>query len=168
MLNTDLDDLNHLFNINVRGTYLVTREIVKRMIGSTIKNARILTVTSVNGVKSGAGFSLYGGSKAWLEMMMKNLALEVAPLGIRVNTFPVGAVKTDMTRFTWEDPEISRVVDAAIPLGRMGESREIAELICSFAGRAGDYVTGSSIVADGGLALTRSVGMLKNRINASA
>ena len=162
-INTDSEAIDRLYHINVRGTYLMTLEILHRMRTDRERlcGPRILTVTSVNGVRSGTGFSLYGGSKAFLEMMMKDLALEVADEGILVNTFPVGAVKTDMTKFASEDPALLAGVNAGIPVGRMAEPEEIAELLCAFAGRAGDYVTGASILADGGLALTRSHWLLK-------
>jgi glucose 1-dehydrogenase len=169
-VDTGPEDMDRLYRVNVRGTYLMTWEILRRMrervesAGSgaaSLQGPRILTVTSVNGVRSGIGFSLYGGSKAFIEMMMKDLALEAAPLGILVNTFPVGAVKTDMTKFVREDPALAAAAEAGIPMGRMADPREIAELLCAFAGPAGDYVTGSSITADGGLSLTRSIGLLK-------
>lgn len=162
-VDTRPEELDRIYRVNIRGTYLLTLETVRRMQAGRVSLAgpRILTVTSVNGVRSGTGFSLYGGSKAFLEMMMKDLALEVAGDGILVNTFPVGAVKTDMTKFASDDPALLAEVNAGIPVGRMAEPGEIAELLCAFAGGAGDYVTGASILADGGLALTRSHGLLK-------
>jgi glucose 1-dehydrogenase len=162
-IETKAEDLDRLYRVNVRGTYSLTCNVLRHMksFQKDLNGPRILTITSINGVRSGVGFSLYGGSKAFLEMMMKDLALECAPLGILVNTFPIGSVKTDMTEFAWSDPNLSKEVNSGIPLGRMGSPDEIADLLCAFAGPAGNYVTGASIIADGGLALTRSIGLLK-------
>lgn len=159
---TDEEELDWLYRVNVRGTYLCTRTILPKMIEAGVRG-RILTVTSINAVRSGEGFSLYGGSKAWLEMMMKNLALESAEHGILVNTIPVGAVKTGMTGTIQVDPKLTELVNSGIPLNRMGEPEEIARTICALAGSAGDYMTGSSIVIDGGLALKRGIGNTLSR-----
>jgi len=153
-MDTSLEEMDKIYSIDVRGTSLCTQEIIKRMISNSV-HGRILTITSINAIRSGAGFSVYGGAKSWLEMSMKNLALEMAEHNILVNTFPVGAVKTDITKNISDNPELLKSVHKGIPMGRMGEAREIAETVCAFAGPAGDYVTGSSIVVDGGLSLMR-------------
>jgi len=160
-LESDEADLERLWRVNVRGPFLATKEAARRMIDSGIPG-RVLTVTSVNGVRPGAGFSVYGSTKGALEMLMKGAALELAQYGILVNTLAVGAVATDMNRDVTGDPEALRTVEAAIPVGRMGTAGEIGALAASFLRDDNAYMTGATVVVDGGLLLTRGYGVAGN------
>lgn len=153
---TSTEEWDDIYSVNVRGTLVCTQEAVRRMVRDGVEG-RVLTITSVNAIRPGEGFAIYGGAKAWLEMSMKNIALELAPHGIRVNTFPVGAVNTDMTRAIRQDPERLEAVNRGIAMRRMADPTEIARAVVAFAGGAGDYATGASIVLDGGLSLVRGI-----------
>jgi NAD(P)-dependent dehydrogenase (short-subunit alcohol dehydrogenase family) len=154
ILDVSLKEFETLWHVNVRGPFLVTQEIARRMVKQNIAG-RILTVTSVNGLKPGFGFSAYGGTKGALEAMMKGIALDLSPHGITVNTLAVGAVKTDMNAVVLHDPDALKMVEKGIPLGRMGSPQEIAELTCALISSHASYMTGSTIVADGGLLMMR-------------
>jgi NAD(P)-dependent dehydrogenase (short-subunit alcohol dehydrogenase family) len=157
MLDTSDEDLERLWRVNVRGTFVATREVARRMLEAGIRG-RILTITSVNGLRPNAGLCAYSSTKGALEMMMKAVALELSPHGILVNTMAVGAVDTDITRDVSENPETLRAVNAGIPLHRMGNPDEIGVVACLLLRGDNSYMTGSTVTVDGGLLLNRGYG----------
>lgn len=154
ILDTTLEDFEQLWRINVQGPFLATREIARQMVFSGIQG-RIMTVTSVNALRPGFGHSVYGGTKGALETMMKGIALDLSPHGILVNTLAVGAVETDMNAAVLNDPETLKAVENGIPLGRMATPQEIATLTCALISSQAQYMTGSTILVDGGLTMMR-------------
>jgi NAD(P)-dependent dehydrogenase (short-subunit alcohol dehydrogenase family) len=82
--------------------------------------------------------------------LARNLALEGGPHNIRVNAIAPGVVRTDFARALWEEDERRERLEAATPLRRIGEPEDIAGLAVFLASRAGSFITGQSIVADGG------------------
>jgi NAD(P)-dependent dehydrogenase (short-subunit alcohol dehydrogenase family) len=92
--------------------------------------------------------------------MVDNLALEWAPDAIRVNAIAPGYTVSDATRPLWSKPKVREGLDASIPLGRLGEADEVAACAVFLAGPGGAYVTGQTIVIDGGLTL-RGAGKAK-------
>ena len=114
-----------------------------------------MTVTSVNALRPGFGHSVYGGTKGALETMMKGIALDLSPHGILVNTLAVGAVETDMNAAVLQDPDALKAVENGIPLGRMATPQEIATLTCALISSQAQYMTGSTILVDGGLTMMR-------------
>lgn len=155
-LEVELDELDVFLNVNLKGTFVLTQLIAKKMIAHNIEGS-IYTITSVNGIRPGLGFSAYGASKGALEIMMQAAALELAPHNIKVNTVALGAIRTDINATVWQDPELLKSVNEGIPLNRFGEPNEIASVIADLL-KSGSYLTGSTIVLDGGLLLMRGYG----------
>jgi glucose 1-dehydrogenase len=147
-LDTTIEDVGFFTNINFKGTLLLTQAIAKKMVKEKVEGA-IYTVTSINGIQPGVGFSVYGATKGALETLMKGVALELAPHNIKVNTVAVGAVETDINAAVWQDPEKLETVQNNIPLGRMGKAEEVAAIVCDLLA-SGSYLTGSTIKVDGG------------------
>ncbi len=147
-LDTTLEDIDYFTNINFKSTLLLTRVIAKKMVMANISGS-IYTITSVNGIQPGAGFSVYGATKGALETLMKGVALELAPNNIRVNTFVLGAIETDINATIWQDPEKLKAVTDNIPMHRFGKPEEVANIICNLLS-ADSYMTGSTIKIDGG------------------
>jgi NAD(P)-dependent dehydrogenase (short-subunit alcohol dehydrogenase family) len=147
-LDTTLEDIDYFTNINFKSTLLLTRVIAKKMVTANISGC-IYTITSVNGIQPGAGFSVYGATKGALETLMKGVALELAPNNIRVNTFVLGAIETDINAAVWQDPEKLKAVTDNIPMHRFGKPEEVANIICNLLS-ADSYMTGSTIKIDGG------------------
>ena len=147
-LDTTIEDLEYFTNINFKSTLLLTRTIAKKMVTAGIGGA-IYTITSVNGIQPGVGFSVYGATKGALETLMKGVALELAPHNIRVNTLAVGAVETEINAEARQDKEILKTITNSIPMGRFGIPAEVAFLICNLLA-ADSYMTGSTIRIDGG------------------
>lgn len=148
-----LEDIDFFTNINFKSTLLLTQTITKKMVEKKIEGS-VYTITSINGIQPGVGLSIYGATKGAIETLMKGVALELAPHNITINTIAAGAIRTDMTSATWKNKESLQQVNDNIPMGRIGETGEIAATILSLL-TAGTYMTGATIVIDGGWSLKR-------------
>lgn len=147
-LDTTLEDLDYFTNINFKSTVLLTKTIAKKMVHAGVEGS-VYTITSVNGIQPGVGFSVYGATKGALETLMKGVALELAPHNIKVNTFVLGGIETDINVAVWQNAEKLKKVTSSIPMGRLGAPAEVASVICNLLA-SDSYMTGSSIKIDGG------------------
>jgi NAD(P)-dependent dehydrogenase (short-subunit alcohol dehydrogenase family) len=136
------DEWDTVFDTNVKGMFLVSRAVARRMIDRG-KGGRIVNISSGAAESGRVGAAHYCASKAAVNMFTKVLALELAPHGITVNSVAPGHIATPMTG----TPPDRALLE--IPLGRPGLPEEVAEVIAGL----GDYVTGASVLVDGGLAL---------------
>ncbi|MFD4656441.1 SDR family oxidoreductase [Kitasatospora sp. NPDC058444] len=148
----DLKRADEVFSVNTLAPMALASAVGHHMIRHGVRGS-IVNVTSVHESVPITGGALYCASKAALGMITKVLALEFGPYGIRVNSVAPGETATAMNGVLDEDTyrEISR---PDIPLGRPGGAEEIGSLIAYLAGPGAGYVTGASVVADGGLVLT--------------
>jgi glucose 1-dehydrogenase len=147
-LDTTQEDIDYFTNINFKGSLLLTQTIARKMVAAKVEGS-IYTLTSINGIQPGVGFSVYGASKGALETLMKGVALELAPHHIKVNTVAVGAIETDINAAVWQDEEKLKTVQRHIPMGRLGKAEEVAAIVCDLLA-SGSYLTGSTIKIDGG------------------
>jgi NAD(P)-dependent dehydrogenase (short-subunit alcohol dehydrogenase family) len=115
------------------------------------KDGAIIIVSSVGGIKASAVIGAYNISKAADFQLARNLALEFGPDNIRVNCIAPGLVKTDFARALWEDEERLKRRCATTPLRRIGEPDEIAGAVAYLASEASTFMTGQTIVVDGGV-----------------
>ena len=142
-------DFQKMLDVNLKGPFLCSQCVLPVMIHH--KSGKIVNVSSVWGVTGGSCEVHYSASKAGLIGMTKALAKEVAPSGIQVNCVAPGIIETPMNNNLTPD-ELSAFVDE-IPLGRMGEASEVAELIYFLCSESSDYITGQVISQDGGIAI---------------
>ncbi len=110
----------------------------------------IVLVSSVGGLHGSSVIGAYNISKAADMQLARNLAVEWGPHNIRVNCIAPGVVRTDFARAIHEDPEVRKMVERDLPLRRIGEPDDIGGIALLLASRAGAYITGQAIVADGG------------------
>lgn len=143
LLRTRPEDMIAVLHTNLLGSMLTCRAALRSMLHT--KDAAIVNIGSVVGLKGNAGQSLYSASKAGLEGFTRSLAKEVASRKIRVNLLAPGFIRTDMTAAVSEDKVRS------IPLGRFGEPEEVARAALFLL--ESPYVTGQVLVVDGGLQL---------------
>lgn len=123
---------------------MVAPEMLERKSGS------IVIVSSIGGLSSSATIGAYNISKAADFQLARNLAAEFGPSGVRVNCIAPGLVKTDFARALWENPDTLKAVTRHTPMRRIGEPREIAGAAVYLASDASTFMTGQTIIVDGG------------------
>ena len=143
------DDFDDVISTNLRSAWLCCREAARSMMRK--RKGTIINITSVVGIAGNAGQSNYAASKAGLVGVTKSLAKELAGRGIRVNAVAPGFVETDMTA-DLSDELRARAIEA-IPLGRIGEPRDIAQTVAFLASANASYITGQTIIVDGGMVM---------------
>ena len=146
-----LDRWNMVIETNLTGLFVVTREVVKKFMVSK-RNGSIINIASVSGMIGGeVGISAYSASKAGVIGITKQLAIEWATLGIRVNAIAPSWFPSYMTRhFTGEDSPYREQLLEDCPFGRFGEPWELKGPVVFLASRASSYITGSVLAVDGG------------------
>lgn len=149
----DFDAFN---TINFKSTTFLTQTVARKMVERD-QEGSIYTITSVNGTRPNFGQSAYGASKYALESLMRGVALELAVHNIRVNTFALGAIESDMTAPAMADPIFFQEAKDGIPMGRFGLPEEVAAVMVDLL-VSGSYLTGTTITLDGGLLLMRGYG----------
>ena len=117
------------------------------------KEGSIIIVSSIGGLRGSSVIGAYNISKAADFQLARNLAVEYGPHNVRVNCIAPGLIRTDFARALWEDPEMLKQRTATTPLRRIGEPDEIAGAAVFLASQAGSFVTGQSIVVDGGVTI---------------
>jgi NAD(P)-dependent dehydrogenase (short-subunit alcohol dehydrogenase family) len=118
------------------------------------RDGAIVIVSSIGGLKGSTEIGAYCISKAADMQLARNLACEWGPLNIRVNCIAPGLIRTDFARALYEDPARKAAAEARFPLRRLGEPDDIGGIAVMLASRAGAFITGQSIVADGGATIT--------------
>jgi NAD(P)-dependent dehydrogenase (short-subunit alcohol dehydrogenase family) len=112
-----------------------------------------ITVGSIGGIIANTVIGAYGMSKAADHMLVKNLAAEWGPKNVRVNAIAPGLIKTEFAKALWEDDKRRKEREAATPLRRLGEPRDIGAIAVFLASAAAAFITGQVIVADGGVTI---------------
>ncbi len=114
---------------------------------------KIICISSVHDIIPWACHASYAASKAGVMLMMKSLAQEVGPDRIRVNSVAPGAIRTSINKPAWETSEAYEKLMKLIPYKRIGEPEDIARIVAWLASDQADYITGTTIIADGGMTL---------------
>ena len=143
------EDFDKVIEINLKGTYLVTKQVIKYMMKK--RQGSIINLASVVGVVGNAGQCNYSASKAGIIGFTKSVAKELAARNIRANAVAPGFIETDMTNVLKD--EIKENINAQIPLKRMGTAKEVAELIYFLGSEKSSYITGQVINVDGGMVM---------------
>jgi NAD(P)-dependent dehydrogenase (short-subunit alcohol dehydrogenase family) len=154
-VDADWDSWRRVIDVDLSGAFLCAQRAARRMIAQG-HGGRIVNVTSVHEHVPLRGSAAYCAAKGGLGMLTKVMALELAEHGITVNSVAPGEIATPMTGN--EDVDPHHVERPAIPMRRPGDAREIAAVIAFLASPDSSYVTGASLVADGGLLLMAAIG----------
>lgn len=143
-------DYDAVFAVNLKAPFFLTQAFVRKLRDAQ-KPGRIINISSVHEDMVFPHFATYCASKGGMRMLMRNLAVELGPLGITVNNVAPGAIATPINAEMMKDPAKLDPLLRNIPLGRMGTSEEVAGLVAYLASDEAGYVTGSTYVIDGGL-----------------
>lgn len=145
------EGFNKVIDVNLKGYFLCAQAAAKEMVKQ--KKGAIVNIASIAMGQVGAGFAgltHYCASKGGIVAMAEAMALELAPLGIRVNTIAPGSIDTPMMTSVKQDMKTMEASLAGIPMHRMGKAEEISNAVLFLASDESSYMTGSVVVVDGG------------------
>lgn len=151
-IDIDLPRYDKTWEVNVRGPLVWSQLVWHASMGA--RGGSILNISSVGGMSVEPGIGIYNATKAALIHLTRTLAAELAPT-VRVNAIAPGLVKTDMARALWEPAE--ERIAASMPLARLGEPTDIANAAVFLASDAASWITGHTLVVDGGAMLGPAV-----------
>ena len=145
------EEWDRTLDINLKGYFLCAQAAAKEMVKQ--KSGAIVNIASIAMGQMGkgmAGLAHYSASKGGIAALTKTLALELAPYNIRVNAIAPGAIDTPMSASIKMDQKALEATLAMIPLHRMGKAEEVSNLVLFLASGASSYITGSTVIIDGG------------------
>lgn len=154
-----LDQWQRVLDVNLTGQFLCAREAARMFAAQERPDrgsgaaGKIICMSSVHEVIPWAGHVNYAAAKGGVMLMMKTLAQELAPRGIRVNGIAPGAIRTAINRDAWETPEAEKKLLELIPYGRVGDPEDVARAAVWLASDDSDYVVGTTLYVDGGMTL---------------
>jgi NAD(P)-dependent dehydrogenase (short-subunit alcohol dehydrogenase family) len=149
------DAFDKVMQSNVRSNLWLCNMVIPRM--AERREGSVIIISSIAGLAGSLSLGAYGISKAADSALVRNLAVEWGPHNVRVNALAPGIVRTDFAKRLWDDPEIYRRAVEGYPLRRIGEPDEVAGAAIFLAARAGGFVTGQTLVIDGGVTIAGSV-----------
>lgn len=143
-------DYDRVLNVNLKGVFFGTQAFVRHC-RSQGTGGKIINISSVHEDLAFPGFASYCASKGALRMLARSLAVELGPLGITINNIAPGAIETPINAKLLNDPVKLEALLRQTPLGRLGQTSDVAALATFLASAESDFVTGSTYYVDGGL-----------------
>jgi len=140
-----------IMGTNIRSNWQLCNRVIPQM--AERGDGAVIIVSSIAALRGNGVIGLYGISKAADAALVRNLAVEWGPRNIRINAIAPGLVKTDFARALWEDDTLRGTREAQTPLRRLGEPDDIGGIAVMLASKAGAFITGQLIVADGGVTI---------------
>lgn len=154
-----LEQWQMVIDVNLTGLFLCAREAVKEFLKRgvvperSVAAGKIICMSSVHQVIPWAGHVNYAASKGGIDLLMKSMAQELAPKKIRINSIGPGAIQTPINKEVWSDEKAREDLMTLIPYGRIGQPEDIGKVAIWLASDESDYITGTTIFADGGMLL---------------
>jgi NAD(P)-dependent dehydrogenase (short-subunit alcohol dehydrogenase family) len=147
-IETDLVIWQKIIDSNLTGAFLCSRKAATLM--TEQKKGKIVSISSIAGRRATPAMGIYGIAKAGIEMMTRVLAMELAPSNIQVNAIAPSMVRTDFSKPFWSNEDLHSQIIKSIPLGRIAEPIDIIHPVLFLCSDGSDYITGQTIVVDGG------------------
>ena len=147
-LETTDDMLDKMVEVNIKSAFRLVRLVVPRMMER--RSGAIINIASIAGLRPQPGGLLYSFTKAGLLMLTRSWAQEFGPYNIRVNAIAPGLIQTEFSEFFWKNDKARLQFEKSTPLGRIGQSEEIAGMALYLASDEAAFVTGQVMVVDGG------------------
>ncbi|MEX0923494.1 MAG: SDR family NAD(P)-dependent oxidoreductase [Rhodovibrionaceae bacterium] len=152
LLEHSLADFRKVLDVNLVGTFLMAQAVGRRM--AVRGSGAIVNITSLNAVATSPDAGAYPASKAAVAKLTEQLALTLAPLGVRVNAVGPGFIDAGMSSPIYRDPEVKKTRGASVPAGRIGEAVEVANAVAFLASDQASYIHGQHILVDGGVSFS--------------
>ena len=143
-------DYDLVLDVNLKGVFVLTQAFA-RHVRDRGDGGRIINISSVHEELPFPHFASYCASKGGVKMLMRDLSVELAPLGITLNNIAPGAIKTPINAHLMSDPALVKALMKNIPLQRLGSPEEVAGAVAFLCGDDARYMTGSTLFVDGGL-----------------
>jgi glucose 1-dehydrogenase len=144
------EDYDAVLNVNLKGLFFLTQAFVRQR-RQAKASGKIINISSVHEELPFPHFSSYCASKGGVKMLTRNLSIELAPLGITINSIAPGAIETPINKDILNDPAKVQSIIQNIPLRRFGQPSEIASMAAFLASDESSYITGTTVFVDGGL-----------------
>lgn len=144
------EDFDAVLNVNLKGLFFLTQAFVRHRVQAK-SSGKIINISSVHEELPFPHFSPYCASKGGVKMLTRNLSIELAPLGITINSIAPGAVETPINKNLLNDPAKLNALLKNIPLKRLGKPSDVASMAAFLASEDSSYVTGTTFFVDGGL-----------------
>lgn len=148
LLEAELPAWEKIMDVNLKGIFFLTKAAGEVMLAKG--KGSIINLSTEAAIRPAPGLGVYSISKAGVDMVTKSFALELGGKGIRVNGIAPGLVQTRFSQALWANDDIRQAVETKIPLGRMAQPDEIACLAVYLASDASSFLTGQTILVDGG------------------
>lgn len=148
-LSTSLEDYRRVIDVNLVGVFVATQRAARTMVDQGIKGS-IINMSSINAVVAIPAIAAYCSSKGGVNQLTKASSLALAPHGIRVNAVGPGSIDTEMMAGVNANPEAMKTALSRTPLKRIGDAREIGDVVAFLASSKASYITGETIYVDGG------------------
>jgi L-rhamnose 1-dehydrogenase len=149
-LDIPLDTFRRTMEINLHGAFYVTQAVARQMKAQGTGGA-IIATSSISALVGGGLQAHYTPTKAGVHSLMQSCAIALGPYGIRCNSVMPGSIATDLNKEDLSSPEKLAYLKGRIPLGRLGEPSDVADAIVFLASDLARYITGASLLVDGGL-----------------
>ncbi|UGB45506.1 glucose 1-dehydrogenase [Frateuria edaphi] len=143
-------DYDLVLDVNLKGVFFLTQAFAHH-VRDRGDGGRIVNISSVHEELPFPHFASYCASKGGVKMLMRDLSVELAPLGITLNNIAPGAIKTPINAHLMSDPALVKALMKNIPLQRLGSPEEVAGAVAFLCGDDARYMTGSTLFVDGGL-----------------
>lgn len=152
LLEHSVADFRRVLDVNLVGTFIMAQAVGRRM--AARGSGAIVNITSLNAVATSPDAGSYPASKAAVAKLTEQLALTLAPLGVRVNAVGPGFIDAGMSSPIYQDPEVKKTRGASVPAGRIGEAVEVANAVAFLASEQASYIHGQHLLVDGGVSFS--------------
>jgi glucose 1-dehydrogenase len=143
-------DYDLVLNVNLKGVFFTTQAVVRHWLAAK-QPGKIINISSVHEELPFPHFASYCASKGGLKMLARDLAIELSPYGITINNIAPGAIETPINKALLNDPAKLKPLLENIPVRRLGTAEDVAGVAAFLASADSDYITGSTVLVDGGL-----------------